>query len=158
MPLAVGDAVPSVKLYENTPGTAVDVGSLCAEGKVLIFGVPGAFTPGCSQTHLPGYIADSEAYKSKGIKEVVCVAVNDPFVMAAWGKEYGATDKVRMLADTNAALTQALGLEQDLAVLGGVRSKRFSMLTEDGKISQLNVEPDGTGLSCSLSKNTLPSV
>merc|ERR1739842_215013 len=99
----------------------------------------------------PGYVARAEEIKGKGIEEIVCVSVNDPFVMEAWGKDQGAAGKVRMLADTRGDLTKALELELDLsAVLGSVRSKRFSMVVEDGKVTKLNVEPDGTGLTCSL--------
>ncbi|XP_018011533.1 peroxiredoxin-5, mitochondrial [Hyalella azteca] len=158
MSAKVGDVLPAVDLFEDTPAKSVNTGTLCASGKVLIFAVPGAFTPGCSLTHLPGYIKESDAIKAKGVKEIVCVGVNDPFVMAAWGKAQGADNKVRMLADPSAEFTKALGLDQDLAVLGGVRSKRYSMLVQDGKITQLNVEPDGKGLSCSLAENTLPSL
>jgi len=158
MSVKVGDKLPENKLYEDTPANGISLPSLCAKGKMLVFGVPGAFTPGCSNTHLPGYIRDSAAFKAKGVAEMVCVSVNDPFVMAAWGKAHGADGKVRMLADTDASFTSALGLGQDLAVLGGVRSKRYSMVVEDGVICQLNVEPDGKGLSCSLSENTLPTL
>jgi len=153
-PVAVGDAVPSVDLYENNPGTKVNVAELCAGKKVVIFGVPGAFTPGCSKTHLPGYVSRAEELKGKGVDEIVCVSVNDPFVMEAWGINQNAENKVRMLADTTAELTKALELDLDLsAVLGSVRCKRFSMLVEDGKVSKLNVEPDGTGLTCSLAES-----
>lgn len=103
------------------------------------------------QTHLPGYVADFDKLKAKGVDEVVCISVNDPFVMAAWGKDQNASGKVRMLADTAGAFTKALDLEIDLsAVLGTVRCKRFSMVVEDGVVKVLNVEPDGTGLTCSL--------
>nr|CAD7206354.1 unnamed protein product [Timema douglasi] len=109
------------------------------------------------QTHLPGYVTKAEELKGKGIQEIVCVSVNDPFVMSAWGKEHGANGKpgvdspqVRMLADPSAAFAKALDLQVDLPPLGGVRSKRYSMVVEDGVIKTLNVEPDGTGLSCSL--------
>ena len=150
-PVAVGDQVPSVTLYEDSPGGKVELAELCAGKKVVIFGVPGAFTPGCSKTHLPGYVAAADDLKAKGVNEIACVSVNDPFVMEAWGKDQGATGKVRMLADTCGDLTKALELELDLsAVLGNVRSKRFSMVVEDGKVTKLNVEPDGTGLTCSL--------
>ncbi len=116
-----------------------------------MFGVPGAFTPGCSNTHLPGYVANAEALKAAGANEIVCLSVNDPFVMAAWGKAQNADNKVRMIADTNATLTKALGLDLDLtAPLGSIRCKRFSALVVDGVIKSLNVEPDGTGLTCSL--------
>lgn len=121
------------------------------KGKVVLFGVPGAFTPGCSATHLPGYVAASAALKAAGASEIACVSVNDPFVMAAWGTAHGAGGKVRMLADTTGAFTKALGLDLDLtAALGGVRSKRFSALVVDGVVKALNVEPDNTGLTCSL--------
>jgi len=150
---AVGDKVPSVTLFENNPGNKVSLEEVCAGKKVVIFGVPGAFTPGCSKTHLPGFVSAADDIKSKGVDEIVCVSVNDPFVMEAWGQAHNATGKVRMLADTTAELTKALGLDLDLtAVLGGVRSKRFSMIVDDGKISKLNVEPDGTGLSCSTAE------
>eukprot|EP00092_Neocalanus_flemingeri_P024455 GFUD01026519.1.p1 GENE.GFUD01026519.1~~GFUD01026519.1.p1 ORF type:complete len:158 (+),score=41.91 GFUD01026519.1:85-558(+) len=150
-PIAVGDQVPSVTLFEDSPGGKVELASLCAGKKVVIFGVPGAFTPGCSKTHLPGYVAAAEDMKTKGVQEIVCVSVNDPFVMEAWGKDQGAAGKVRMLADTCGDLTKAMELELDLsAVLGSVRCKRFSMVVEDGKVTSLNVEPDGTGLTCSL--------
>merc|ERR1712128_321124 len=150
-PVAVGDKIPSVTLFNGSPGDKVELSALCAGKKVVIFGVPGAFTPGCSKTHLPGYVAAAEDMKAKGVQEILCVSVNDPFVMEAWGKDQGAGGKVRMMADTCGDLTKALELELDLsAVLGSVRSKRFSMLVEDGKVSKLNVEPDGTGLTCSL--------
>lgn len=104
------------------------------------------------QTHLPGYVAKADELKSKGINEIVCVSVNDPFVMAAWGKEHKADNKVRMLADPAAAFTKAMDLTTDLPPLGGVRSKRYSMVVENGTVTSLQVEPDGTGLSCSLAE------
>ncbi|XP_076068996.1 peroxiredoxin 5 [Oratosquilla oratoria] len=155
MPVKVGDEVPSISLHEDTPANEVNLRELCTGKKVILFAVPGAFTPGCSKTHLPGYVKNSDDIRSKGVDEIVCVAVNDPFVMGAWGNQHGTADKVRMLADTNAELTKALDLGQELSVLGGLRSKRYSMIIEDGKITQLNVEPDGKGLSCSLAENTV---
>ncbi|XP_071532511.1 peroxiredoxin-5, mitochondrial [Panulirus ornatus] len=155
MSVKVGDQLPSVDLFEETPAKCVNTRDLCAGRKVLVFAVPGAFTPGCSKTHLPGYITQADAIKSKGFHEIACVAVNDPFVMAAWGERHSAGNKVRMLADTNGEFTKAVGLQQDLAVLGGLRSKRYSMVVDDGKITQLNVEPDGKGLTCSLAENTI---
>merc|ERR1719384_1797593 len=147
----VGDALPNVQLTEGTPTDTVKVNELFKGKKGVLFGVPGAFTPGCSKTHLPGYVAAAADLKAGGVDEIVCVSVNDPFVMEAWGKDQSAGGKVRMLADTTADLTKALGLELDLtAVLGNVRCKRFSMVVEDGKVTKLNVEPDGTGLTCSL--------
>lgn len=149
--ISVGDKLPEVTVFEDNPGGAVDLSKLFAGKKGVLFGVPGAFTPGCSATHLPGYLTHLEALKAKGIDEVACVAVNDPFVMKAWGDAHGATGKIRMLADTCGAFTKAADLELDLsAVLGNVRTKRFAMVVEDGVVVGLNVEADGTGLSCSL--------
>ena len=143
-PVAVGDTIPSVDLFKNNPGTKVNIAELYAGMKVVMFGVPGAFTPGCSKTHLPGYVAKAEETKWKGVDEIVCVSVNDLFVMEAWGENQKAGGMVQMLADTTAALTKALEPDLDLAaVLGSVRSKRFSLLVENRKVSKLNIEPDG---------------
>ncbi|XP_012526896.1 peroxiredoxin-5, mitochondrial [Monomorium pharaonis] len=150
MVIAVGDKLPSVDLFENTPSEKVNLAQVAAQKKVIVFGVPGAFTPGCSKTHLPGYITKADELKSKGISEIFCVSVNDPFVMAAWGKEHNATGKVRMLADPKGEFTDAMDLSVDLSVLGGKRSKRYSMVIENGTVKELNIEPDNTGLSCSL--------
>lgn len=117
---------------------------------LLILLILGAFTPGCSKTHLPGYIAKQEELKSKGINEIVCISVNDPFVMSAWGLQFNTKGKIRMLADPSASFVKALDLTIDLPPLGGTRAKRFSMIIDNGVVSELNVEADGTGLSCSL--------
>ncbi|MBU6159824.1 MAG: peroxiredoxin [Myxococcales bacterium] len=155
MSIQTGDKLPSGTLHEKNPGDKVDVAELSAGKTVVLFAVPGAFTPGCSRTHLPGYVADAESIKAKGVDEIVCVSVNDAFVMQAWGDALGATGKVRMLADPAAAFTRALGLEVEAAGLGGTRSKRYSMIIKDGVVTALNVEPDGFGLSCSLSPSIL---
>lgn len=103
---------------------------------------------------MPGYVSSADSLKSQEkIDDIVCVSVNDPFVMSAWGKEHNAGGKVRMLADPAAAFAKALDLTIDLPPLGGVRAKRFSMVVENGEVKELNVEPDGTGLSCSLANN-----
>uniref|UniRef100_A0A0K8SP46 Peroxiredoxin-5 n=2 Tax=Lygus hesperus TaxID=30085 RepID=A0A0K8SP46_LYGHE len=153
MPVQVGDKIPSVDLYENSPAEKVNTETLCSGKTVVLFAVPGAFTPGCSKTHLPGYVSDADNLKSNGVDEIVCVSVNDPFVMAAWGQEHKVNGKVRMLADPSAAFTKAVDLATDLPPLGGTRSKRYSMVIKDGVVTELNVEPDGTGLTCSLAKN-----
>ncbi|XP_069675192.1 peroxiredoxin-5, mitochondrial [Periplaneta americana] len=145
-----GDSVPSVELYENNPTTKVNLAELTKGKKAVIFAVPGAFTPGCSKTHLPGYVSKADELKQKGVSEIICISVNDPFVMEAWGKEHKVEGKIRMLADPNAAFTKALDLTTDLPPLGGIRSKRYSMVVEDGVVKSVNVEPDGTGLTCSL--------
>uniref|UniRef100_A0A1A9VFL3 Peroxiredoxin-5 n=1 Tax=Glossina austeni TaxID=7395 RepID=A0A1A9VFL3_GLOAU len=150
----VGDTLPSVELFEGSPANKINISELTAKKKVVIFGVPGAFTPGCSKTHLPGYVDSADELKKElNANEIICISVNDPFVMAAWGKEHGADGKVRMLADPSAAFVKAMELTIDLPPLGGIRSKRFSMIVEDAKVLSLNVEPDGTGLSCSLAQN-----
>uniref|UniRef100_B3P0D6 Peroxiredoxin-5 n=2 Tax=Drosophila erecta TaxID=7220 RepID=B3P0D6_DROER len=150
----VGDSLPAVDLFEDSPANKINTGDLVNGKKVIIFGVPGAFTPGCSKTHLPGYVSSADELKSKqGVDEIVCVSVNDPFVMSAWGKEHGAAGKVRLLADPAGGFTKALDVTIDLPPLGGVRSKRYSLVVENGKVTELNVEPDGTGLSCSLANN-----
>lgn len=129
---------------------------MSANKKIIVFAVPGAFTPGCSKTHVPGFVQKADELKKSGIAEIVCVSVNDPFVMSAWGKDQNASGKVRMLADPAAAFTKAANLSIDLPPLGGVRSKRYSMVVENGVVKSLNVEPDGTGLSCSLADKIKP--
>lgn len=104
----------------------------------------------CIQTHLPGYVEQSDALKAKGIADIICISVNDPFVLSAWGKEHKAAGKVRMLADPAAAFTKQIEMSVELNPLGGTRSKRYSMVVDNGIVQQLNVEPDGTGLTCSL--------
>ena len=151
-PVKVGDAIPDVDLFEGAPDKKVNLAQLCKDSKIVVFGVPGAFTPGCSKTHLPGFVTAADDLKaSKGVSEIVCVSVNDPFVMGAWGDAHGVQGKVRMLADPRGDLIKALDVELDLkAVLGSVRSKRFSLVVEGGKVTEVNIEPDGTGLTCSL--------
>jgi len=158
MPIKVGDKLPNADLFEGTPGGKVNTGDLVKGKKVVFFGVPGAYTPGCSKTHLPGYVSQADEIKKKGISEIVCVSVNDPFVMAAWGEANSASGKVRMLADTNAVFTKAIDVSLDLAPLGGIRSKRYAMLVDDGVVKAIEIEPDGTGLTCSLSGNFLKNL
>ncbi|KAJ8267149.1 hypothetical protein GJAV_G00139080 [Gymnothorax javanicus] len=159
LPIKVGERLPAVELQDGEPGKKVSLDQLFRGKKGVLFAVPGAFTPGCSKTHLPGFVQAAEKLRSKGIQEVVCVSVNDAFVMAAWGKEHGTDGKVRMLADPTGSFTKAVDLlldsDQIVQVLGNKRSKRYVMLVEDGVVKKLNVEPDGTGLSCSLASNIL---
>ncbi|KAM4546423.1 peroxiredoxin-5, mitochondrial [Fundulus diaphanus] len=159
MPIQVGEALPAVEVQEGEPGNKVAMDQLFKGKKGVLFAVPGAFTPGCSKTHLPGFVQQAEELRSKGLQEVVCISVNDAFVMAAWGKEHGADGKVRMLADPTGAFAKAVDLlldsDQIVQVLGNPRSKRYAMLVEDGVVKKINVEPDGTGLTCSLSSNIL---
>ncbi|XP_030637299.1 peroxiredoxin-5, mitochondrial [Chanos chanos] len=159
MPIKVGESLPAVEVQEGDPGTKVSMDQLFKGKKGVLFAVPGAFTPGCSKTHLPGFVQQAGELRSKGVQEVACISVNDAFVMAAWGKEHGAEGKVRMLADPTGAFTKAVDLlldnDQIVQVLGNKRSKRYAMLVEDGVVKKINVEPDGTGLTCSLASNVL---
>jgi peroxiredoxin (alkyl hydroperoxide reductase subunit C) len=112
--------------------------------KVAVFALPGAYTPTCSAQHVPGFINHQDAFKAKGIDEIWCIAVNDAFVMGAWGKDQGADGKIRMLADGSAEFTKAIGMELDLTARGlGVRSQRYSMLVDNGVVKQLNLDAAG---------------
>jgi peroxiredoxin len=143
MTINVGDRMPSVTLKQLTSeGVKEFTTDEIFRGKrVVLIAVPGAFTPACSQRHLPGYVDKAADIKAKGIDEIACVAVNDAFVMGAWGRDQKAEGKVRMLADGSGDFTRALGLELDLSKGGlGVRSKRYSMVVDDGVVKSLNVE------------------
>ncbi|HTN16017.1 MAG TPA: peroxiredoxin [Sphingomonadaceae bacterium] len=145
MTIAVGDKLPDVKLVKVTANgpEAVQSGEYFAGKKVALFSVPGAFTPTCSAKHLPGYVDKAEELKAKGVDEIACTAVNDAFVMAAWGKASGS-DAVTMLADGNADFVKALGLTMDGSGFGmGTRGQRFSVLLNDGVVEKLNVEAPG---------------
>jgi len=158
MAIKVGDALPGdVKLKEMTDGGPKDVSlkELTAGKRVVLFAVPGAFTPTCSAKHLPGFVREEAALRAKGIDEIVCVSVNDAFVMGAWGKASGADGKVRMLADGNGDFTRAVGLELDASGFGmGKRSQRYGMVVKDGKVEQLHVEA-GPGLNVCSAESML---
>ncbi|HEY3910597.1 MAG TPA: peroxiredoxin [Stellaceae bacterium] len=143
MTIKIGDRLPSVTLRQVTPEGPKEVTTddFFRGRKVVLFAVPGAFTPACSQRHLPGYVEKAVDLKGRGIDEVACVAVNDPAVMGAWGRTQNTTGKVTMLADGSGDFARALGLELDLSKGGlGVRSKRYSMLVDNGVVKSLNVE------------------
>jgi len=149
-----GDKVPNATLRES-PGydeqshcplapEPVEVDALTKGKKVVFFGLPGAFTPTCSAKHVPGYVKAHDALKAKGVDEIVCVSVNDGFVMGAWGRDQNAAGRVRMLADGSAEFAKKLGLDIDLSARGmGTRVRRFSMLVVDGVVKTLNVEEGG---------------
>ena len=146
MTIQVGDSIPSAKLMQGTAEGPKEISTEALFGgkTVVLFGVPGAFTPTCSAKHLPGYVQNYDALKAKGVDTVACMAVNDAFVMGAWGKDQGVGDKVMMLADGSADFTKKLGLELDLVARGlGIRSQRFVLVAKDGKVTHIAVEAPG---------------
>jgi peroxiredoxin len=152
MTIKIGDPLPDGKLTESIefdaacplPPKDVSVAEAVKGKKIAIFAIPGAFTPTCSAKHVPGYIANLDKLKAKGVNEVWCVGVNDGFVMAAWGKDQKGIGKIRFLGDGSGTWTKALGLELDLIARGmGVRSQRYSMLVDNGIVKKLNVEAPG---------------
>jgi len=156
MTIKTGDRIPSVtlkKMGEKGPEN-ISTDEIFNGKKVVLFAVPGAFTPGCTMTHLPGYVVNADKIKAKGVDTIACLSVNDAFVMDAWGKSQNADDLL-MLADGNAELTKALGLELDASGFGlGIRSQRYAMIVEDGVVKHLNVE-QGTGVDVSAAEKIL---
>ena len=146
MAVNVGDSLPDVNLATlgGSGPEQVSTEELFKGKKVVAFARPGAFTPTCSAKHLPGFVANADAIKAKGVDSIICLSVNDVFVMDAWGKDQNVGDKVAMIADGSGALANALGLELDLTERGlGVRSRRYSMIVDDGVVSLLNLEDGG---------------
>jgi glutaredoxin/glutathione-dependent peroxiredoxin len=146
MTIAVGDKIPSAKLKTMTAEGPKDISTddIFNGKKVVLFAVPGAFTPTCSAKHLPGFVEKATEIKGKGVDTIACLAVNDAFVMGAWGKAQNTGDKVLMLADGAAAFTKQLGLDLDLTGPGmGVRSKRYAMVVDNGTVKALQVEAPG---------------
>ncbi len=150
--IKIGDSLPDANLMETiefgeacpVPPKPISVAAAAKGKRVVIFGLPGAYTPTCSAKHVPGYVSNLDALRAHGVDEVWCVSVNDGYVMAAWGKEQGAIGKVRMLGDGNADFANKLGLAVDLSKSGmGTRCRRFSLLADDGVVKQLNVEEAG---------------
>jgi peroxiredoxin len=146
MSITVGSRIPEATFIRMGPEGPAPITTKEVFGgkKVVLFSVPGAFTPTCSKKHLPGYIKEADAIKAKGVDTIACMAVNDVFVLDAWAKAAGGGDKVLMLSDGNAEFAKKLGLEMDASKHGmGLRSKRFSMIVEDGVVKELNVEAPG---------------
>ncbi len=158
MAIKKGDKVPAGKfmvMKADGPG-ALTTDEFFKGKKVVVFSVPGAFTPTCSKQHLPGFVQQADALRKKGVNTVACLSVNDVFVMDAWGKAGGADGKVTMLADGNAEYTKALGLELDATGFGmGIRGQRFAMVVEDGKVTALEVEPAASGCTVSSAAGIL---
>jgi glutaredoxin/glutathione-dependent peroxiredoxin len=146
MAIKVGEKIPSAKLQHKTKDGIQTISSddLFKGKKVVLFALPGAFTPTCSAKHLPGFVNNHQDFKKKGVDTVACLSVNDAFVMDAWGKDQHVEDKVMMLADGNGDFTKAVGLTMDATGYGmGLRSQRYAMVVEDGVIKKLNVEAPG---------------
>jgi peroxiredoxin len=141
--IKVGDLLPKVtfNLLTNEGMTNPSTDDLFANKKVVLFAVPGAFTPTCSASHLPGFITLADQYFAKGIDSIICLSVNDAFVMKAWGESQNA-EHITMLADGDAAFTKALGLDKETGVFGGTRSKRYAMIVDNGKVTDLNIEAE----------------
>jgi peroxiredoxin len=153
MTIKIGDTLPEGALSEfietETEGCSLGpntfkVQDLVKGKKIAIFGLPGAYTPTCSAQHVPGYVQHAAELKAKGVDEIWCISVNDAFVMGAWGRDQKATGTIRMMADGNAAYSKALGLDADFTKFGmGTRSQRYSMLVDNGVVTQLNIEQGG---------------
>ncbi len=147
MPIQPGQRLPQATLRtmsDTGPGT-VTTDDLFAGKKVVLFALPGAFTPTCSARHLPGFLAQKDTLHAKGVDSILCLSVNDAFVMDAWGRDQGIGDKILMIADGNAEFTRALGLEMDASAAGmGIRSQRYAMIVDDGVVTALNIDPPKT--------------
>jgi peroxiredoxin len=160
MSIAVGSKVPDVTVHVLNDGapTPVQSADILGAGKVVLFAVPGAFTPGCSKIHLPGYVQRGDELRAKGVDTIACVAVNDAWVMDAWAQSQGAGDGILMIADGNGDFTRAMDLVLDGSGVGlGIRSSRYAAVIEDGTITELEVEP-GPGVDVSSCENLLSKV
>ena len=160
MAISVGEHIPDVELRVMSGNGPRKVGSreLLGKGKVVLFAVPGAFTPTCSDYHLPGFVLRAEELKAKGVQTIACISVNDPFVMGAWGSAQHAGDDVVMVADGNGDFARAVGLETDASAGGlGTRSKRYAAILDDGVVSFLAVESD-LGLQVSSAEAVLAAL
>jgi glutaredoxin/glutathione-dependent peroxiredoxin len=141
--VSIGDHVPDVQVMTMTADglQRVQTGALLGSGRVVLFAVPGAFTPVCSDFHLPGFVLRADDLKAKGVDTIACVSVNDPFVMGAWGKAEGTNGDIIMLADPHGAFTSAMGMDTDASEFGlGARSQRYAAILQDGRINKLLVE------------------
>ncbi|HEV8628345.1 MAG TPA: peroxiredoxin [Acidimicrobiia bacterium] len=161
MALTVGDTIPDVKLMTLTAEgpKPVQSGDVLGRGKVVLFAVPGAFTPTCNDHHLPGFVMQADEILAKGVDRIACIAVNDPFVMGAWGNAQGTADKVLMLADGNGDFAAAAGMKLDLAVIGlGTRSQRYAAILQDGVVQEIFVEPNSGKVDIASSDAVLKAI
>jgi peroxiredoxin len=160
MAIAVGDSIPDVQLMTMTKDGPRPISSTDAlgKGKVVVFAVPGAFTPTCSDHHLPGFVMRADDIRAKGVDSIACLSVNDPFVMGAWGRDQEVGDRVTMLADGNGDFTRAVGLELDGSGFGlGTRSQRYAAILEDGVVTSIFVEQK-PGLDVSSAESVLAAL
>ncbi len=160
MTIKVGESIPAATIRRmGADGPeAIGTGEYFKGRKIVVFGLPGAYTPTCSAKHVPGFLRHADAFGAKGVDAIACLSVNDAFVMSAWGKDQGVGDRIDMLADGAAELTRALGLDLDLTERGmGVRSRRYAMVVEDGVVSALAVE-EGTALEVSSAERMLEAI
>jgi peroxiredoxin len=160
MAIAVGDSIPDVQLMTMTKDGPRPISSTDAlgKGKVVVFAVPGAFTPTCSDHHLPGFVMRADDIRAKGVDSIACLSVNDPFVMGAWGRDQEVGDRVMMLADGNGDFTRAVGLELDGSGFGlGTRSQRYAAILEDGVVTSIFVEQK-PGLDVSSAESVLAAL
>ena len=158
MAIQEGDSIPEATLHHLTESgpTPISTNELFGGKKSILFAVPGAFTPGCSMHHLPGFVNNSQAILDKGIDQIICLSVNDPFVMAAWGDDKDVGDKMLMVGDGNGEFTEALGLTMDGSGFGlGKRSLRYSMIIEDNSLTKLNLEENPGEVSVSSAETIL---
>jgi peroxiredoxin len=160
MTIAIGDRIPDVEVRQMTrkKPESLRSGDVLGKGKVVLFAVPGAFTPTCSDYHLPGFVQRADDLLAKGVDTIACISVNDPFVMGAWGRDQKVGDKVLMLADGNGEFTRAMGLETDMTGAGlGTRSQRYAVVIDDGIVTALFVEPE-RGLNVSSAESVLAAL
>jgi peroxiredoxin len=158
--IKIGDTIPSLDLFvmgEDGGPQAISTDELFKDKVVALFGLPGAFTPTCSASHLPGYVQHADALREKGVDDIICISVNDAFVMTAWGMDQNVEGRVRMVADGSALFAKATGLELDLTERGlGMRSQRFSMIVENGVVKDIATEDpptaEATGAEAMLDK------
>ena len=161
MTIAVGDKLPAATIFKLTADgpEAVETQDFFSGRKVVLFAVPGAFTPTCSAKHLPGYVEHAAAIKAKGVDEIACISVNDPFVMGAWGTASNAGDAITLLSDGNGAFSTAIGLTFDGSGFGlATRSQRYAMIVEDGVVKHLAIEPQPPMLELSAAEKTLAAL
>ena len=160
MKIKKGDKLPDAKVFilEKDP-KEVSIKEIVGDGKVILFGLPGAFTPTCSAKHLPGFIITIDKLKEKGIKKVICISVNDPFVMDAWGKTHNVQDKILMVADSKGEFTKNIGAELNLSNRGlGIRSNRYTMLVEKGNVVKISEEEVAGKCEVTAAENFLKEI